>query len=80
MMFGLVWIDNGWDCTMGLLRMVPEYEFDGYTYPAHGPVLFHVDDWYGMIKDMKGMGKVPSAPSNCPDNRYLLLNGKKGKL
>lgn len=69
-MFGLVWIDNGHDCTMGLWRRVPEgARPDGVYWDR--PMIFFVDDWYGMTTDLKKMGKLPEAPSNCPNLHYL---------
>lgn len=72
-MFGLRWIDNGWDSTMGVRRIVD-------IRRMKLELTFTVDDYYGMQKDLRSMGKLPSAPSSCPDNRYLLLNGKRNKL
>lgn len=68
-MFGLIWIDNGNDRTMGLRRMVPAGTYPGH--PSFGPLTFLVDDWYGMTEDLRSLGRLPSAPSSCPGNRFL---------
>lgn len=76
-MFGLIWIDNGWDNAMALGRMVPEQTVFDQLVPTHGPILFHVDDWYGMTEDLRSMSKLPEAPSSCPNNRYLRMYTKE---
>lgn len=67
--FGLYWLDNGWDTTMTLIR-----RYEG----REG--IFSVDDYYGMQADLRKSGSLPSAPTRSPENRYLLVNGKRLRL
>lgn len=60
-MFGLIWIDNGWDETMGLIRRIPNGQ----------RVIFFVNDYYGYVEDMKALGwwHRPEVPDLFSDRR-----------